>query len=47
MSDRCNAALLLHKTPEEIDAMPADDVRGIFARYSANQEIKSRLLKRK
>lgn len=37
--ERAQLALLLHKLPSEIDAMPLRDVEDVLAIYNANQEI--------
>jgi hypothetical protein len=46
-SDRLNAALLLGKTPEEIDQMSIDDVYALFDRHNANEEIRAAKSRRK
>lgn len=45
--NRANAALILHKTPAEIDAMPDDDLADVLAIHSANDEISAWAHKRK
>lgn len=39
--ERAQLALLLHKLPSEIDAMPLRDMEDVLAMYNANREIEA------